>query len=88
MSGGNASPLLQAEADLVGQSVEEVAALVKFYADSNAAIVGAVTGIRRICRAAIYAATTKAGVDAALDAARISAIAAATEFGLSVDGLA
>jgi len=86
LEGATVAPILQAEADLIGSSLREVAETIVARTAFYETVVGAVAGIRRNTVAAIDAATDAEGVALALDEALATASAKATELGLVVAG--
>jgi hypothetical protein len=79
---GIASPLIEAEAALTGEDVDDLAALIAGMADQYEAVIARVTGLRRATRDAIMAAETPEAVTAVLTAAKAQAEAMIEELAL------
>ncbi len=77
-------PMLESEATLTGETVADLAAVVLAKDAAYEAITAAVTGLRRNTFTAIDAATSAPDVQAAIDAAKVSASAMAEAMGLIV----
>ena len=81
LSGGT-SAIISAEAATLGVDAMTVATDIATRSTQYAAIIGAVTGVRRSAEAGIAAAGDQAEVDAALAAAMATAVSIATSMGL------
>jgi hypothetical protein len=79
---GITSPLIEAEAALTGEDVDDLAALIAGMADQYEAVIARVTGLRRATRDAIMAAETPEAVTAVLTAAKAQAEAMIEELAL------
>ncbi|MDP1668602.1 hypothetical protein [Phaeovulum sp.] len=76
--------LLRAEAEITGESTDNLALLILANADLFRAVIGRVSGLRRTTSDAINAAETPEAVQAVLDAAKAQALAMAAALGLSL----
>ena len=77
-------PMLESEATLTGETVTDLAAVVLTKDAAYEAITATVTGLRRNTFTAIDAATGAPDVQAAIDAAKVSASGMAEAMGLAV----
>ncbi|PKP71843.1 MAG: hypothetical protein CVT82_00280 [Alphaproteobacteria bacterium HGW-Alphaproteobacteria-4] len=75
--------LLQAEAALTGETVDNLSLLILANAELFRQIVGRVSGLRRVTRDAINAAETPEAVQAVLDVAKAQALAMAAALGIA-----
>ena len=80
--GGGTSAIISAEAATLGVDAMTVATDIATRSAQYEAIIGAVTGVRRSAEAGIAAAGDQAEVDAALDAAMVTAVSIATSMGM------
>lgn len=76
--------LLEAEATITGETVDNLALLILANAELFRAVVGRVSGLRRVTRDAIMAAQTPESVQAVLDAAQEQALAMAADLGIAL----
>jgi len=84
IAGGVAGPLITSEAEMTNQTPLEVAQIIVDAAEITEAIIGKVTGLRRVVMTAIDTATDEAEIEAAIASGLATATAEAQAIGLLV----